>query len=168
MPAASRVLESLEEPRQLERAPVFKHFTVAVPTHHPMEFVDVTAAVAGMVHEAGLAEGTVTVFTRHTTTGIMINEHEPLLLRDLMAMFERLAPSSAGYHHDNFAIRTENLMPGERQNGHAHCRAALLRSSESLPVTNARLALGRWQRVFFVEFDGPQTRELWLTLTGTR
>jgi thiamine phosphate synthase YjbQ (UPF0047 family) len=55
---------------------------------------------------------------------------------------------------DDFSRRTVNLMPGERRNGHAHCRAALLRTSESVPVAGGVLTLGRWQRVFLVEFDG--------------
>ena len=59
------------------------------------------------------------------------------------------------------------MTPGERRNGHAHCRAALLRGSETLAVRDGRLNLGRWQRVFLVEFDGPQCRELILTMMGT-
>jgi secondary thiamine-phosphate synthase enzyme len=104
--------------------------------------------------------------TRHTTTGLLINEHEPLLLTDLEAMFERVAPVSAAYAHDDFTRRTVNIAPGERRNGQAHCRAALLRTSECVPVTSGRLNLGRWQRVFLVDFDGGQQREISLTLLG--
>ena len=166
MPAASRFLDTLTERHQRTAANSVEHLIVPVETRQPMEFVDVTDILAAVVEEVGLKEGVLTIHTRHTTTGIMINEHEPLLLRDLAAMFERFAPTGAAYHHDNFAIRTVNLVPGERRNGHAHCRAALLRSSESVPVMNGSLGLGRWQRIFFVDFDGPQSRELWLTLAG--
>ena len=106
------------------------------------------------------------VQTRHTTTGLMINEHEPLLLDDLEALFERLAPAGEAYAHDDFAVRTVNLMPGERRNGHAHCRAALLRDSESRAGRPRRAALGRWQRVFLVDFDGGQVRTVSLTCMG--
>ena len=105
--------------------------------------------------------------TLHTTTGVMINEHEPLLLGDLKAMFERLVPAGR-YDHDDFERRTVNLTPDERVNGHAHCRAALLRTSESLPIVNGALTLGRWQRVFLVEFDGPRRREVSVALVATR
>ena len=57
-------------------------------------------------------------------------------------------------------VRTVNVTDGERPNGHAHCRALLLPSSACLNVTGGRLALGRWQRVFFVELDGPRERDI--------
>lgn len=144
----------------------FRHVTVSVVTTRPTEFVDLTAVLSTVIVSFGVREGVLMVQTRHTTTGLMINEHEPLLLADLEAMFERIAPASAAYAHDDFALRTVNLTPGERRNGHAHCRAALLRSSESVAIVDGALALGRWQRVFLVEFDGPQRREVCVTVAG--
>jgi len=146
---------------------IVRRTVVAIDTHAPFEFVDITAALSQAVDEVGLSEGLLVAHTRHTTTGLLINEHEPLLLADLEALFERVAPAAADYAHDDFSRRTVNLMPGERRNGQAHCRAALLRTSESVPVTGGRLTLGRWQRVFLVEFDGGQRREVSLTLLGT-
>lgn len=151
---------------QRERS-IVRHIVVPFETHQPVEFVDVTASLSRVVEEAGLVDGLVVVQTRHTTTGLLVNEHEPFLLADLEALFERLAPTSAAYAHDDFSRRTVNLLPGERRNGHAHCRAALLRTSETLAVTDGALALGRWQRVFLVDFDGGQRRELSLTVMGT-
>jgi secondary thiamine-phosphate synthase enzyme len=148
-------------------APIVCHVIVPVVTRQPIEFVDLTAALSRLVAGLGVHEGVLTVQTRHTTTGLMINEHEPLLLSDLQAMFERLVPSSAAYSHDDFNRRTVNLGPRERRNGHAHCRAALLRTSESVLVVEGRLSLGRWQRVFLVEFDGGQRREVSVAISGT-
>jgi secondary thiamine-phosphate synthase enzyme len=147
--------------------PVVRYVTLAVDTREPMEFVDLTPMLSTLVQGLGFHDGLLTVHTRHTTTGLMINEHEPLLLEDLKAMFERLAPGGAAYGHDDFARRTVNLTPAERRNGHAHCRAALLRTSESIPVVDGALSLGRWQRVFLVEFDGAQRREVAVTVAGT-
>jgi len=144
-----------------------RHVVISVETHSPLEFVDITAAVSDAVGEVGLTEGLVLAQTRHTTTGLLINEHEPLLFADLEALFERVAPASAAYAHDDLSRRTVNIAPGERRNGHAHCRAALLRTSECVIVTGGRLHLGRWQRVFLVEFDGGQQREVSLTLLGS-
>jgi len=135
-------------------------------TREPFEFVDITALLARTIDGCGLREGVVHVQTRHTTTGILINEHEPLLLEDLKDLFDRLVPSARLYRHDDFSQRTVNLLPGERINGMAHCRAALLRSSESITVAGGRLTLGRWQRVFVVEFDGPQAREVSVSMLG--
>ena len=143
-----------------------RHLVVSVVTRDPVEFVDITPALASLVEGLGLRDGVLTVYTRHTTTGLLINEHEPLLFSDLQAMFERLVPEDGPFAHDDFERRTVNLTPGERRNGWAHCRAALLRTSESIPVADAQLSLGRWQRVLLVEFDGGQRREIAVTLQG--
>jgi secondary thiamine-phosphate synthase enzyme len=100
-----------------------RHLLISVVTRDPVEFLDITAALARSVGNLGLRDGMLTVFTRHTTTGLLINEHEPLLLSDLQAMFERLVPDAGPFAHDDFERRTVNLTPGERRNGWAHCRA---------------------------------------------
>ena len=110
-----------------------RHLVVSVVTRDPVEFVDITPALARVVEGLGLRDGVLTVYTRHTTTGLLINEHEPLLFSDLQAMVERLVPEDGPFAHDDFERRTVNLTPGERRNGWAHCRAALLRTSESIP-----------------------------------
>ena len=143
-----------------------RHLVVSVVTRDPVEFVDITPLLGRGVDDLGLRDGVLTVYTRHTTTGLLINEHEPLLFSDLQAMFERLVPEHGPFAHDDFDRRTVNLTPGERRNGWAHCRAALLRTSESILVADAQLSLGRWQRVLLVEFDGGQRREIAVTLQG--
>jgi len=143
-----------------------RHLVVSVVTRDPFEFVDITPALARLVEGLGLRDGVLTVYTRHTTTGLLINEHEPLLFSDLQAMFERLIPEDGPFAHDDFERRTVNLTPGERRNGLAHCRAALLRTSESIPVADTQLSLGRWQRMLLVEFDGGQRRDIAVTLQG--
>jgi secondary thiamine-phosphate synthase enzyme len=156
-------------PVAVERRPALQHqLTISVVTREPFEFVDMTAALASLVETLGIRDGVLTVQTRHTTTGLLINEHEPLLLDDLRRMFERIVPAQARYAHDDFSMRTVNLGPTERTNGHAHCRAALLRTSESIPIVDGCLTLGRWQRVFLVEFDGGQRREVSVALVATR
>ena len=137
-----------------------------VRTCASLEFVDLTERLASLA--CGVSSGVMHVFTRHTTTGLLINEAEPLLLEDLAARLERWAPATDTYHHDDFSRRVVNVAPGERVNGHAHCRAALFRSSESVPIVGGALCLGRWQRVLLAEFDGPQTREVMVMLTSLR
>jgi secondary thiamine-phosphate synthase enzyme len=154
MPAAAELLRILG----------VRQVVLAVETRQPTEFVDLTPMLAALVEGLGLRDGVLTVQTRHTTTGLMINEGEPLLLQDLEAMFDRLVPADSAYAHDDFDRRTVNLAPGERRNGHAHCRAALLRTSECVPISEGHLTLGRWQRVFLVEFDGGQRREISVAL----
>jgi secondary thiamine-phosphate synthase enzyme len=140
--------------------------TLDITTTRPIEFVDLTDALVRAVAAAALVTGTVSVQTRHTTTGLLVNEYEPQLLADLTAMFERLAPNDLVYAHDDFSRRTGPLPPDERRNGHAHCRAALLRTSETVHVSAGVVGLGRWQRVLFVDFDGGQRRQVSLVVSG--
>lgn len=143
-----------------------QHRVLQIHTRLAMEFVDLTARLHEVVGESRIVEGLMMVQSRHTTAGLMINENEPLLLEDLTEMFERLVPTYFTFRHDDFARR--HVTAAERVNGHAHCRAALLRTTECVPITDGRLGLGRWQRVFFVDFDGGQQRDVWLTLLGRR
>ena len=136
-----------------------------VQTERHLEFVDVTDEVALAVTEAGVREGFAVVFSRHTTAGVRINEHEPLLLEDMARLLETVVPPG-NYRHDDFSVRTVNLTENERVNGHSHCRSLLLGASEMVPVSAGRLLLGRWQRIFLVELDGPNRRELVVQVVG--
>ena len=151
-------------------APPFlaRSHTLTLATRQPIELVDLTDAVADLVNDAALANGLVTVFSRHTTAAVRIQEDEPLLLEDLQAFLADLAPATARYRHNDFLVRTEHMHPHERPNGHAHCLQLLLGSSESVPVLDGKLHLGPWQRLFFVELDGPRPdREVVVQLVGT-
>jgi secondary thiamine-phosphate synthase enzyme len=130
---------------------------VEVATSAALEFVDLTPRLRALAAEWGLVEGLLSVQTLHTTTGLVVNEAEPLLLGDLADLFERLAPRFETYAHDDLERRA-SVQPGERRNGHAHCRAALLPTSVMLHVRGRALVLGRWQRVLLAELDGPQRR----------
>jgi secondary thiamine-phosphate synthase enzyme len=138
---------------------------VRVETTSGLEIADLTDRVEAFLEAVHLETGWVNVQTRHTTTGLLVNEHEPLLLEDLIRLLERLAPRDAGYAHDALHRRA-HVPPDERPNGHAHVKASLLRTSETLNVAGARLQLGRWQRVLLVELDGPRAREVSLTALG--
>jgi secondary thiamine-phosphate synthase enzyme len=140
---------------------------VRVRTAEPVGVVDLTARVESFLDAVGLEAGWVNVQTRHTTTGICVNENEPLLVGDLLALLERLAPRGAGYAHDQMHLRP-GVHPDEPENGHAHAKALLLRTAETLNVARGRLQLGRWQRVLLVELDGPRDREVSLLAMGER
>lgn len=150
----------------LTHAPLCRHAAITVATTLPTEFIDLTRRLEAIVAEAGVRVGIVTVQTRHTTTGIVVNEDEPLLLADFEDLLATLAPDDGRYRHDRTAALTVNLPAGERPNGHAHCRALLLPASASLTVAGGRLQLGRWQRVFLVELDGPRDREVSVIVLG--
>jgi secondary thiamine-phosphate synthase enzyme len=145
-----------------------RHTTIRIPTERPTDFIDITGEIEALVAAAGVSFGLVNVQTLHTTTAIVVNELEPLLLEDAAALLERAAPAGARYRHDDMTLRTVNVMPGERVNGHAHCRALLLGPSACLNIVEGRLLLGRWQRVFLVELDGPREREMSVLILGER
>ncbi|HEY6362719.1 MAG TPA: secondary thiamine-phosphate synthase enzyme YjbQ [Vicinamibacterales bacterium] len=139
---------------------------IRLTTRHPTEFVDLTDRLERFVADADVRFGILNVQTLHTTTAVVVNEHEPLLLTDFQGLLESAAPGDARYRHDDTTVRTVNVTAAERPNGHAHCRALLLPSSVSLNVASGRLLLGRWQRVFLVELDGPREREISAFLLG--
>ena len=144
----------------------YRHTTFRVSTRCPTEFIDVTSTLEEVVGAAGLRIGIISVLTLHTTTAVIVNEAEPLLHEDIAAMLDRAAPRAAVYRHDDFGVRTVNLTADERINGHAHCQALLLGASVALNIVDGRLHLGRWQRVFFVELDGPREREVSIVALG--
>ena len=147
-------------------AAICHHTRIRVATARAMEFIDLTARIEALAAEAGIHSGLVNIQSLHTTTAIVVNEHEPLLLADFDALLARAAPRDARYRHDDMDVRTVNLSPGERSNGHAHCHALLLGSSALLNFAEGRLQIGRWQRVFLVELDGPRVREVSVLVLG--
>ena len=142
------------------------HERLALGTREPQEFIDITERVLSCVRLSGISDGTVTVQSLHTTAAVLVNENEPLLLDDLGRVLAGWAPAHARYAHDDFERRTANLTPDERPNGHAHARAMALQASTTLSVIGDEVQLGRWQRIFLVELDGPRAREFVVTTAG--
>jgi secondary thiamine-phosphate synthase enzyme len=142
------------------------HERIHLRTRDCLEFIDITEEVRAQVAGTGIRDGIVNIQTLHTTAMVMVNEHEPLLLEDLARALEALAPRGYRYRHDDFAVRTVNLTPNENPNGHAHCKALFLRSSESLNLVNGEIQLGPWQRIFFVELDCARDRTLSVIVMG--
>jgi secondary thiamine-phosphate synthase enzyme len=132
-----------------------------------LEFIDITDDITAIVDAAGVQFGQVSVFSQHTTAAIKINENEPLLLRDLARTLRQFAPPNAYYEHNDFSRRTVNMNDDECANGHAHCQHLFLGASETIPVIDARIALGRWQRVFLIELDHPRLRRVLVNVVGT-
>jgi secondary thiamine-phosphate synthase enzyme len=154
--------------RRAARRVMTWHGWVEVESRRDVEFIDITGVVAAALRARGAWTGLVNVQTLHTTTGLVVNEAEPLLLSDFGFTLDRVAPRWAAYHHDDFVRRTVNVTDGERVNGHAHCQALVLPSSVCLNVAAGTLVLGRWQRVFFVELDGAQARRISVAFHGDR
>lgn len=124
-----------------------------IRTSKRIELVDITEDVKSEIHKSGIVNGICVVSTSHTTTAIILNENETGLCHDILDFLEKLIPTSALYQHD----RIDN-------NANAHLKAIILGSSETIPVMGGELVLGTWQRIFFVELDGPRQRTVNITV----
>jgi secondary thiamine-phosphate synthase enzyme len=150
----------------LAPAAICFHSRIRITTDAAMQFIDLTARIEALAAEAAIHAGLVNIQCLHTTTAIVVNQAEPLLLVDFDTLLERVASRDAPYRHNDVNVRT--LAKGERPNGHAHCQALMLGSSAALNFADSRLQLGRWQRVFLVELDGPGVREVSVLVMGER
>lgn len=125
-------------------------------TKESIELIDITREVQALVSQGRVESGLCVVSTRHTTTGIVINENEAGLKSDILNLLDRLVPRGKGYLHDRID-----------HNAHAHLRATLLCSSVTVPIEDGALALGTWQSIIFVECDGPRRREVAVSVLPT-
>jgi secondary thiamine-phosphate synthase enzyme len=121
-------------------------------------FVDITREIAKFVDDASAREGAVTLFIRHTSASLTIQENaDPSVLNDLMTALDRLAPENAGWTHDT---EGPDDMP-------AHVKTMLTAASLQIPVLNGKLALGTWQAVYLIEHrTRPHRREIVLQFVG--
>ncbi len=124
-----------------------------INTNKNFEIIDITSKINSLID---IENGIISIFSRHSTSAIVVNENESGLLNDLKFMLDNLVSDKFSYQHD----RIDN-------NARSHLESFLLSSSECLPVKNGNLDLGTWQSVFFVELDGPRRgRTVTLTMVG--
>src|SRR6202163_4446783 len=121
-------------------------------------FVDLTAETAKFVKDAHAREGAVTLFIRHTSASLTIQENaDPSVLDDLMTALDRLAPEDAGWTHDT---EGPDDMP-------AHIKTMLTATSLQIPVLKGELTLGTWQAIYLIEHRSrPHRREIVLQFSG--
>ena len=128
---------------------------IEISTRAEMDLVNITNQVEKVVEKSKISDGVALVFTKHTTSGIIVNENESGLLDDIKTTLNKLIPKGAGYKHD--LIDT---------NAHSHLRSIFLNPSQLIPVANGKLGLGTWQSIFFVELDGPRKRSVIVRVLG--
>ena len=123
--------------------------TMKFPTSHKTQLMDISTEVSEVVIQSGIKNGICVVFTPHTTSSVFLFENQdPALRRDLLNALSLIASSDTEYHH-----------PGG--NAAAHLKSSRMGCSVTIPVLDGRPALGKWQGLFFGEFDGPrQEREV--------
>ena len=125
-----------------------------VTTHVRNELIDITDKVKDAVAQSKVGSGMCFVYVPHTTAAVTVNEsYDSDVAADITAALSKLVPHRAGYAHSE-------------GNSDAHIKAAMVGSCQAIPVEEGRLALGRWQGVFFCEFDGPRTRHVTVSVIG--
>ncbi len=129
-----------------------KFIEIRTPSHAC--FVDITAQIEKLVEQIGIREGVCQIYVPHTTAGVTINENaDPTVRSDILHQLEKMVPWNGAYDHDE-------------GNAAAHIKASLLGSSQTVFVNGGRLKLGTWQGIFFAEFDGPRTRQVWVKVVA--
>lgn len=139
---------------------------IELKTQSTLEFIDLTDKIQNILKQAKVEKGIVNIQSLHTTMAVVVNENEPLLIGDIKKTLERIASEKADYQHDDFTIRTVNMCEGECQNGHSHCKAICLSTSQILNIIKGQLQLGQWQRVFAIELDRSRPRKVALQIMG--
>jgi secondary thiamine-phosphate synthase enzyme len=138
-------------------------------TERRSQMIDVTDDVVDVVERSAVRNGMALVYSPHTTCAVLINEPESGFQCDFEEMLERLAPSDGAYYrHDDLSIRTQGIEEdtADFPNGHSHCRSGILTSSQTIPIVDGRLTLGRWQRIFFCELDRARPRKVFIQVMG--
>jgi secondary thiamine-phosphate synthase enzyme len=125
-------------------------------TREHREYVHITPQVESIVKKSGVKDGIVLVSAMHITAGVYVNDHEDGLIEDIDEWLEKLAPFNPNYKHHQ---------TGE-DNGDSHLKAILVHHQVILPITNAKLDLGTWQRVFYAEFDGQRNKRVLVKVMG--
>jgi secondary thiamine-phosphate synthase enzyme len=125
---------------------------ITIRTTRRTELKNATAEIENLVRDSGIESGVCLLCVPHTTAGVIVNEgYDPDVARDMEGAFDRLVPDSPFFKH-------------AEGNSDSHIKTVLVGSSETIFIEKGRLALGRWQVIFFAEFDGPRTRELHVKL----
>lgn len=131
-----------------------EYFTFHTKKHR--EYIHITQEVEEVVRKSGVKEGMVLVSAMHITAGVYVNDDEEGLIGDIDKWLEQLAPFKKDYkHHET----------GE-DNGDAHLKALLIHHEVIVPITNGKLDLGPWQRIFYAEFDGQRDKRLIVKVMG--
>lgn len=128
--------------------------TIKLRTQKRDEMVNITTEVTKIVAQSGVKRGLCLIHAPHTTAGITIQEgYDPDVARDILVALDGLAPQEGNYFH-------------AEGNSPAHIKSLMIGPGQTLPIEYGTLQLGRWQAIFFCEFDGPRDRTIWVQILG--
>lgn len=163
----SRRFDPLDVAAEADDAFVVKYEEFQTTTRGRLDALDITDEVRRVVAASRVSFGTVLVFSPHTTCCILIARPGKRMLAALKRAMRTVAPEDGYYMHDDLTIRTENLVENEPANAPAHIVHVFVgKASETVPVIDARLALGQDQRVMLVELDASRSRRYCVQVVG--
>ncbi len=121
---------------------------LTVKSDRHLELIDLTDSIGRIVEKSGVEAGVCFLYVPHTTAAVTVNENaDPDVRRDIVATLQRIVPREWDYTHFE-------------GNSAAHILSTLVGVSLCVPISGGTLKLGRWQGIFFCEFDGPRTRNI--------
>ncbi|MFP5238405.1 MAG: secondary thiamine-phosphate synthase enzyme YjbQ [Acidobacteriota bacterium] len=127
---------------------------LSVSTSRREQMLDITAQLQELVRAHGWRDGLLQAHCPHTTAGLTVNENaDPDVVRDMLATLARLVPERGDYRH-------------AEGNSDAHLKSSCMGCGLTLIVSGGRIMLGTWQGVYFCEFDGPRSRQVWVSWLG--
>lgn len=135
--------------------------TIEVKTSDRTELINLTDEIRAFVEATGVADGHIQISCLHTTAAIFINEWQDALLTDIKNMIEGVVPRQTYYKHND-----PEYSDCDRYNADSHLRNVVLGHSLTVPISEGKTVLGRWQSVIFGEFDGPNQRKVFLQVFG--
>jgi secondary thiamine-phosphate synthase enzyme len=142
---------------------IYQHVET-IQTTEGISLVNLNDDINNAIGHSHITEGFVIISSRHTTTAITINEYEERLLEDFKLWLKKLAPENNKYLHND--IEKRDCPPDEPKNAHSHLMAMLLGSSETIPITSRKIAVGQYQAVMLVDLDGPRERTVNIQIIG--
>ncbi len=123
---------------------------LTIKTGNKCEFIDITSKINKVISGHDFNEGALLLMVPHTTAGITINEtHDTSVKKDIIGQLNEIVPFEGNYSH-------------REGNSPAHIKSSIVGCDQLVPVENGKMVLGTWQGVFFCEFDGPRSRNLYI------
>jgi secondary thiamine-phosphate synthase enzyme len=131
---------------------------IVLDTEGEVQIIDITLQVRNAIKDSGIKNGLVNVFNPGSTGSIITMEYEPHIVKDTIAIVEKLIPKGIGYNHDF-----------QDDNAHSHLRASLLSPQITVPIIDRKVVLGTWQQIVFLELDTRgRERKLVVTIVGDK
>ncbi|MBU5537294.1 MAG: secondary thiamine-phosphate synthase enzyme YjbQ [Candidatus Aenigmatarchaeota archaeon] len=129
---------------------------ISIVTRKRFDFIKITKQIEEVLDSVKIRKGIVTVNVPHTTAGVILQEDDETIFKDIINMMEKILPLKNKYHHSHES----------NENAVSHVASTVIGTNVTLPVIDGKLKLGTWQDIFFVELDKGRNRTVMITIVG--